>query len=292
MQQAPRTFALEPAEAGLVRRGEPVLGWACLAVLGGLCALIAPAMLVYLLGRGLGLLAGDAATTLWSADWYPRNGVFGLLPLVGGTAVVSILGLAVAVPLGLGTALTLAFFVRGRVQHLGETALGVLGGIPSVVFGLFGTFWFLPLLGPSVASAALVLGAMLVPTFALLALAAFRQLPDGLLRDGQRLGLTRDQAIWRLGLRAARPALLGAAVLSLARGLGEALAVEMVCGNVPGLPTSVLDPVRTLTTTLVQEFEYAEGAHGQALHLVALVVVLLAVVVSFVSLRVQQERRA
>lgn len=290
MRTSPRAF---PAEGSAVaRRGEPASAWAALAALGVPCALIAPAMLIYLGARGAGLLLGDSASTLASTDWYPREGVFGLLPLVGGTAAVSLAGLAIAVPLGLGTALTLAFYTRGRVQHLGETALGVLGGIPSVVFGLFGTFWFLPALGPSLASAGLVLGAMLVPTFALLALAALRQLPEGLLQDGMRLGLTRDQAIRRLALRAARPALLGAAVLSLARGLGEALAVEMVCGNVPGLPTSLLDPVRTLTTTLVQEFEYAEGAHGQALHLVALTVVLLAVMTSFLALRVTGKGQA
>ena len=151
-------------------------------------------------------------------------------------------------------------------------------------------FWFVPYFGASLLSASLVLAAMLTPTLALLSLAALRQLPEGLLLDGARLGLTREQVILRLALRSARPALMGAAVLALARGLGEALAVEMVCGNVPTLPSSLTDPVRTLTTTLVQEFEYAEATHNQALHLVALTVVLLAALSSAAALRLTSRR--
>jgi len=282
---------LAPAGPGL-RRQEPASGWILAGVLGVTCAGIAPALLLFLLVKGLGFLLGPGARTLLALEWYPVEGVFGLLPLLVGSLSVSIGGLAIGLPLGLGTAITLRYYLRGRLQRAGETALGVLGGIPSIVFGLFGTFWIVPHLGVSLITAALVLAAMLTPTLGLLSLAALRQLPRGLLLDGQRLGLTREQVIGRLALRAARPALLGAAVLALARALGEALAVEMVCGNVPGLPAGLTDPVRTLTSTLVQEFEYAQGPHAQALHLVALVVVLLAALASAAALRLNARRSA
>jgi phosphate transport system permease protein len=287
---APGLPLRSPRAAAL--RTEPALGWLAAGALGLACALIAPALLLFLMGKGLGFLLGPGRATLFAPEWFPVEGVFGLAPLVAGSVLVSLGGLALGLPLGLGTAIALRFYLRGRPQHLGEAVLGVLGGIPSVVFGLFGTFWFVPRLGASLLSAALVLAAMLVPTLALLSLAALRQLPAGLMLDGARLGLTREQCIARLALRAARPALLGAAVLALSRALGEALAVEMVCGNVPGLPAGLTDPVRTLTTTLVQEFEYAERTHGQALHLVALTVVLLAALTSAAALRLGGRRSA
>lgn len=274
------------------RRQEHSLAWTVVWVLGLGCALIAPALLLFLLAKGFGFLLEDARGTLATTRWFPVEGSFGLVPLVVGSLSVALGGLLVALPLGIGTAITLHFYLRGRRQQVLEATLGVLGGIPSVVFGLFGTFWLVPRLGASLASGALVLAAMLTPTLALLALAGFRQLPEGLVPDGLRLGLSREQVILRLALRAARPALFGAAVLALARALGEALAVEMVCGNVPGLPSGLTAPVRTLTTTLVQEFEYAQPVHASALHLVALTIVLLAALTSSAALRLRERKSA
>jgi phosphate transport system permease protein len=279
-------------EASPDRRQEHTLAWTLILVLGLGCALIAPALLLFLLGKGVAFLMADERATLISQRWLPTEESYGLVPLVLGSLSVALGGLLVAIPLGVGTAIALHFYLRGKMQEVLEAALGVLGGIPSVVFGLFGTFWLVPRIGASLLAAVCVLAAMLTPTLALLSLAAFRQLPDGLVPDGLRLGMTRETVILRLALRSARPALFGAAVLALARGLGEALAVEMVCGNVPGLPTSLTAPVRTLTTTLVQEFEYAQPLHNQALHLVALAIVLLAALSSAAALRLRERKAA
>jgi len=281
-----------PVEESAGRRQEHALAWTCVWVLGLGCALLAPALLLFLLGKGAAFLLTDERATLASLRWSPSSGSYGLVPLVLGSLSVALGGLLLAVPLGIGTAITLHFYLRGRLLAVLEATLGVLGGIPSVVFGLFGTFWLVPRLGASLLSAVCVLAAMLTPTLALLALAAFRQLPEGLVPDGLRLGLSRETVILRLALRAARPALFGAAVLALSRGLGEALAIEMVCGNVPGLPTSLTAPIRTLTTTLVQEFEYAQPIHNQGLHLVALTIVLLAALTSAAALRLRERRSA
>lgn len=282
--------SLEVDSAG--RRQEHPFAWTGVWVLGLACALIAPALFLFLLAKGFGFLLEDERGTLLTTRWFPVEGSFGLVPLIAGSLSVALGGLLLALPLGIGTAITLHFYLRGRPQQVLEAALGVLGGIPSVVFGLFGTFWLVPRIGASLAAGALVLAAMLTPTLALLSLAGFRQLPEGLVPDGLRLGLTRETVILRLALRAARPALFGAAVLALSRALGEALAVEMVCGNVPGLPTSLTAPVRTLTTTLVQEFEYAQPTHVRALHLVALTIVLLAALASAGALRLRERKSA
>jgi len=255
---------------------EPALGWAVAALLGLSAALVAPALFVFLLVESAGFLLAPAARTLAAGDWHPREGIFGVAPLVAGTLSTSFLALALAAPVGLLTAIHARFYAGRRTRELVETVLGILGGTPSVVFGLFGTFWIVPRLGASLASGALVLALMITPTLAVLALGVLRQVPDELLRNGAALGLRREQVILRLALPGARAGLLAAAALALARALGEALAVEMVCGNVPGWPTSLATPVRTLTTTLVQEFEYAQHDHAGALHLVALLVVALA----------------
>jgi phosphate transport system permease protein len=283
---------LAAVEESAGRRREHTLAWSAVWVLGLACALIAPALLLFLLAKGAAFLLADERATLGSLRWAPTEASYGLVPLVLGSLSVAFGGLLLALPLGVGTAVALHFYLRGKLQEVLEATLGVLGGIPSVVFGLFGTFYLVPRIGASLISGVCVLAAMLIPTLALLALAAFRQLPAGLVPDGLRLGLSREQVILRLALRAARPALFGAAVLALSRGLGEALAIEMVCGNVPGLPTSLTAPIRTLTTTLVQEFEYAQPLHNQALHLVALTIVLLAALTSAAALRLRERKAA
>jgi phosphate transport system permease protein len=276
--------AIQGGQTG-AREKEFALGWAAAATFGVAAALVAPALLLLLLGEGLAFFAGPAATTLLAREWHPMEGVFGLAPLVAGTLATSVLALLLALPFSLGAAVHARFFAGARTRELIEAVLGILGGIPSVVFGLFGTFWILPQLGPSLASGVVVLALMITPTLALLSLGALRQVPEALLLDGARLGLTREQVIRRLALVKARPGILAAASLALARALGEALAVEMVCGNVPNLPTGLMLPVRTLTTTLVQEFEYAQEVHAQGLHLVALTVVLLATLACGLSQR-------
>jgi len=286
------TRASVPVESSTDRRQEHSLAWTVVLVLGVGCALIAPGLLLFLLAKGASFLLADERATLLSTRWFPAEGSFGLVPLILGSLSVALGGLLLALPLGVGTAVTLHYYLRGRVQQLAEAALGVLGGIPSVVFGLFGTFWLVPRIGASLLAGMCVLAAMLTPTLALLTLAALRQLPDALVPDGLRLGLSRETVILRLALRASGPAIFGAAVLALSRGLGEALAIEMVCGNVPGMPTSLTAPIRTLTTTLVQEFEYAQPIHSQGLHLVALTIVLIAALTSAAALRLRERKSA
>lgn len=274
--------------------GEPRAAGAVLTGLGLVAAAAAPAVALFLLLRALGLCYEGALGSLFDHAWFPGEGRLGILPLILGSTGAALLGLTIAAPLGLGTAIWLRFYARRRAANACEAALGVLAGTPSVVFGLFGTYWVLPVLGAlhggegrtgSLLAAGIVLAMMIVPSFAVFALAALRQVPDGLLRDGAALGLSRAAVIRSLALRAARPGLIGAATLALARALGEALAVEMVAGNVPNLPTSLLQPVRTLTATLVQEFEYARGVHADALHLVALTVVALAALLTSIAFR-------
>lgn len=282
-----RSDVIELASVRSRRAEEPLWGWLIAATLGVLAVAATPAVIGYLLVGSVGI---DGASLL-SSDWRPTAGEFGLGALVVGTLLTSALAMALALPLGLGAVIALRFYAPPTMRALGESALGILAGIPSVVFGLFGTVWLVPTLGPSLASAALVLAMMIIPTFSLLALAALRQLPVGLVEAGAALGVERVHVVTRLAMRSAFPALLAAAAFALARALGEALAVEMVCGNVAGIPSGLLEPVRTLTTTLVQEFDYAAGTHRQALYVAALSVVILASLASAMGIRLATRRK-
>ncbi len=288
--QKDSSFSRLAEDSGVRRQQEPFLGWFVTSLVGAVGLLAVPAIMLYLFLSGADVLFGAQAQTLLSIEWRPTAGIFGLVPLVVGTLTTSFLALLLAVPLGLGMVIHLLYFSGERLQRVGEATLGILGGTPSVVFGLFGTVWLVPRLGPSLLSAVLVLTVMILPTFALLALAALRQLPRDMWTAAGALGLSREQIVWHVALKATWRLITAAASLALARGLGEALAVEMVAGNVPGIPTSLLQPVRTLTTTLVQEFEYARGAHSEALHLVALAVVLIAAAASTLALRLSETR--
>ncbi len=272
------------------RTGESRIGWIALGALGVLAIAMIPGVLIYLLVTGSGVLDRTHLPTLFSTEWYPGEEIFGLVPLVLGTLTTSALGLLIAVPVGLGSVIFFRFYSPASITRLGESTLGVLSGLPSVIFGLFGTVWMVPIFGPSLLVAGVVLAMMILPTFAMLTLAAFRQIPKGTMESGAALGLRREQMIGRLALVVTRPRLIAAAGVSLTRALGEALAVEMVCGNVAAIPDGITAPVRTLTTTLVQEFEYATGAHREALHLVALAVVLLAAIGATLAVRMASKQ--
>ena len=145
------TAALARMDPGVNRRRDPIFGWAAVAVAGIAGLLAVPAIVLYLLWSGIDIFFGERAWTLLVNEWRPGEGVFGIIPLVVGTLTTSFFALLLAVPLGLGTVIYLLYFSGARLQRFGESALGILGGTPSVVFGLFGTVWLIPRLGPSLA---------------------------------------------------------------------------------------------------------------------------------------------
>ena len=154
-----------------------------------------------------------------------------------------------------------------------NAAIGLLGGIPSVVIGLWAMTWVVPLFGNSWISASVVLALMIVPTINLLSGAALRLVPADLLEASRALGIERRRSsrASRFIMRAG--AFSSAVVLGTSRALGEAVAVSMVAGNVVSWP-SLTRPIATLTTTLIVELDGAAGLHRDALYLLACIVLL------------------
>ena len=276
--------------------GDRLLQWSSTGA-----ALIAALMLiliaVFLIGEaGPAIRAGAPAAILPGPGWYPTSAEFGLYPMLLATLLVSGLALAIAAPFGLAAAL---FQLHYAPRWLGlpfRRLLELLAGIPSVVFGLWGLTRIVPLIahvappGVSLLAAAMVLAAMILPTVALLAGAAIAAVPDELWRAGRALGLGRFRLLATVILPAARSGIVTALVLALARALGETMAVVMVVGNVVQVPSSLLDPVRTLTANIALEMAYATGLHRSYLFFSGLLVLGLTLALVLMAERLQLHR--
>lgn len=271
------------------------------ALLGGF-ALLSGVLLVgivaHLLIQAGPVLAGPQAPGLGgllgldggAAGWHPLEGRFDLSPMIAASAAAAGGALLLAAPFGLACAIHEHFLAGPRVARLQRLGIGLLAGIPSVVFGLWGLTVLVPLIGrwqppgASLLAAMLVLALMIVPTVALLASAALAQVPASVLRGAAALGLSRRAIVLGVALPAARPGLLAALLLALARALGETLAVLMVAGNVVAWPTGLFEPLRVLTANIALEMAYADGLHRASLYAAGLLLTALVLLLAGLGL--------
>lgn len=210
--------------------------------------------------------------------WAPSRGVFGILPMILGSAWVTLGALILGVPLALSCAIFLSEIAPPKVSMIVKPAMELLAGIPSVVYGFMGLVILVPLIrtylgGPgfSVLASSVVLAIMILPTVVSISYDAFRAVPR-IYRDGMiAIGATRWQMIRMVLLPAARSGLVAAVILGMGRAIGETMAVIMVAGNATQAPGSLLSPVRTLTSNIALEMGYAAGEHREALFATGLV---------------------
>src|SRR5699024_6290348 len=159
-----------------------------------------------------------------------------------------------------------------------KPAINLLAGIPSVVYGFFGLVVLVPLVrewlggtGMSTLTASVLLGIMILPTIIGVAESAIRDVPEAYYEGALALGATHERSVFFVVLRAARSGVLAGVVLGIGRAIGETMAVIMVAGNQPYIPSSILDGVRTMTTNIVLEMGYATDLHREALIATAVV---------------------
>ena len=238
---------------------------------------VLPVLAIFALAIFLFWNAADAAAQiglrqLAATEWLPQHGRYGVTRLLAGTLAVTALALCLAVPIALSAAGYLSLYAGRKVRAAANAAIGLLGGIPSVVIGLWGMTWIVPLFGNSWTSASLVLALMIAPTITLLSGAALRLVPADLLEASRALGVG-EAIVSRVAFHHARWGILGAVVLGTSRALGEAVAVSMVAGNVVAWP-NLTRPIATLTTTLIVEIDSAAGLHRDALYLLACTVLI------------------
>ena len=213
--------------------------------------------------------------------------VFGILPFiltsVYGTAGAIILG----VPIGFFTAVYLSKIATGKVREIMESAVSLLAGIPSVVYGLVGMLILVPGIrkifnvpdGASLLAAIMILAIMILPSIIKVSITALDSVPKEYEEASLALGATPVETYFRVSVPAAKSGIATAVVLGVGRAIGEAMAVMMVSGNVPNMP-SLFQSVRFLTTAVASEMAYSSGLQQQALFSIALVLFLFIMLIN------------
>lgn len=233
--------------------------------ISGYSAIIFVLLIFYfLLREGLPTIGHVSLKNLISIRWYPIENYFGLLPLIGGSILVTIGAALFAIPIGICTAIFIAEVAPRWARDLLKPFVEILGGIPSVVLGFLGILILAPFLrrfldlptGLTALAGSILLGGIAIPTIVTVAEDALDSVPRSY-RDGAlALGATQWQTIWRVTLPAARSGVLTAIMLGIGRAIGETMAVMMVTGNAAVLPdkwNSFFLPVRTMTATIAAE---------------------------------------
>lgn len=216
------------------------------------------------------------------------NPQYGILPFiltsVYGTAGAIVLG----VPIGFFTAIYLAKLAPPRLKSVLSSAVSLLSGIPSVVYGLVGMLVLVPGIrnlfqipdGASLLAAIIVLAIMILPSIIKVSVTALEAVPREYEDASLALGATPVETYLRVSVPAARSGIAAAVVLGVGRAIGEAMAVMMVSGNAPNLPTSIFESVRFLTTAVASEMSYSSGLQQQALFSIALVLFLFIMLIN------------
>jgi len=233
---------------------------------------------LFLLREGLPVFFQVPAGTLFGQHWYPTFGIFGTLPLILGSVLVTLAAIVIALPLGVATAVFVREVAPRWAREVLKPIIEVLAGIPSVVLGFFGMTFVAPLVrdllhaptGLTAFTGAFVLAYMALPTIISVAEDALDSVPKSYRDAGLAMGATRWQTIWRVIVPGARSGILTAVMLGMGRAIGETMAVMMVTGNAAVMPASLdalFRPVRTMTATVAAEMgEVARGStHYHAL---------------------------
>jgi phosphate transport system permease protein len=199
---------------------------------------------------------------LFGTVWTPlfSNKRFGVLPLVAGTALVSAIAMAVALPAGLLSAIYLSEYAPPRVRRSVKPLLEILAGVPTVVYGYFALLFVTPLLqaivpdlaGFNALSPGLVMGIMILPLVSSLSEDALHAVPLGLREGAYALGATRMQTTLRVVVPAAMSGISAAAILAVSRAIGETMIVAIAAGQQPRLTLNPLVPIETMTAFIVQ----------------------------------------
>lgn len=206
----------------------------------------------------------------WSPGDIPAS--YGILPMIVGSVGVTAGAIIFGVPIGILTAVFMAYYCSRKMYRLLKPSVELLAGIPSVVYGFFGLVVLVPLIretfggnGNSILTASILLGIMILPTIIGVSEAALRSVPDQYYEGALALGATHEQSIFAVVLPAAKSGVLAGVVLGIGRAIGETMAVIMVAGNQASMPTGILKGVRTMTANIVLEMGYAADLHRGAL---------------------------
>ena len=226
---------------------------------------------------------------LFGTKWTPSNAnpEYGILPMIIGSLVITFGAILIGVPTGVFTSIFMAKFCPPKLYRFVKPAVNMMAAIPSIVYGFFALRLIVPFMrnlvggtGMNILTASILLGIMILPTIIGLSESSLRAVPNSYYEGSVALGATHERSVIRVMVPAAKSGIISAVILGVGRAIGETMAVILVAGNQPRIPTSVTQGVRTMTTNIVLEMAYAAGEHREALIATAVVLFIFIIVIN------------
>ncbi|MFC7320889.1 phosphate ABC transporter permease subunit PstC [Halobacillus campisalis] len=258
-----------------------------------------------LLRESIGFFSDTSLVEFYTgSSWSPWSGEFGVLPLIGGTLLITVVAAVVAVPIGLMSAIFLSEYADDRVRRVIKPILEVLAGIPTVVYGYFALTFVTPILQSFIPglgifnalSAGIVVGVMIIPMIASLSEDAMNAVPNSLREGAYGLGSTKLEVVIKVVLPAAFSGIVASIVLAVSRAIGETMIVTIAAGATPNLTMDPTESVQSMTAFIVQaatgdtsfgsDIYYSLYAVGMTLFILTLVMNLIA---QYISHRFREE---
>jgi phosphate transport system permease protein len=282
---------------GLPDRLEPLIEW-IIRLCGWSAILFVFGIFFFVVREAAPALFGklNLVEFFTSARWQPDSDVrpeYGIVALLAGTVSVTLLAMALAVPLGLGAAVFISEFCGGKFKETLKILIELLAAIPSIVWGFVGSMVMGPIIiettgaavGVNLLNGGIILALMSVPIIVSVGEDALKAVPDSYREAALSLGASRWEIVYRVLFPAAKNGLLAAVLLGVGRAIGETMAVLMATGHSVQIPHSLLDPIRTLTATIASELgeSVAGGMHYQVLFVIGLVLFLITFAVNLVA---------
>jgi phosphate transport system permease protein len=206
------------------------------------------------------------ASIIFSQEWKPQSGKFGLLPFIMGSLWVTVLAILIAVPICLLSAIHLTQYAKKWVLNLMHPVIDILAGIPSVIYGIWGIIAIVPFVqylatlfgksvsGYSILAGAIVLSIMIVPFILNILIEIFRTIPEELTEASLSLGASHWQTVKKVLVKKAFPGIISAIGLGVSRAFGETIAVLMVVGNVVKIPKGIFQPGYPLPALIANNY--------------------------------------
>ena len=210
---------------------------------------------------------------IFGTQWIPSANKYGILPMIVASLGATIGALLIGIPVGILTSIFIAEIAPKKIAKVMSGAVELLAGIPSVLYGVFGLAIIVPTLqdvfnlpkGQSLLAVIIVLAIMMLPTVITVSETAIRAVPNAYKEGSLALGASKTETIFKVIVPAAKSGIMTGVVLGIGRAIGETMAVILVAGNTPVIPSSIMDSVRLLTTNIALEMGYAFGTHQEML---------------------------
>ena len=207
---------------------------------------------------------------IFRTEWLPSSKEFGIGAMIVTSMVATVGALIIGVPIGILAAIFIAEICPKKYARVISTAVELLAGIPSVLYGIFGL------------AVIIVLSIMMLPTIISLSETSIRAVPKAYKEGSLALGASKIETIFKVTVPAAKSGILAGVILGIGRALGETMAVILVAGNSTAMPTSLLDSARPLTTNIALEMGYAAGTHQEMLFATGVVLFLFIIIINLV----------